>query len=201
MNCKLNTLVQITEYPELLDLLKAKTARQHAQLERLETLRKLLSDNLTWEEYGNILSRLLCVIHPLENALLQSCHNIAGLYGYRTRTPDLLEDLIFLGIASRYPDIRIPRSILSTGSTEIGCLYVLEGSRFGSKIIAKRISEILGLSSHRGLLFFTNGGLNIDRDWRRFNKLAEAFCQSASSRENAVFSACVTFDLFKKGLS
>ena len=128
-------------------MLRAATAEAH---QSLEARLVLLGPELDRRRYAQYLMALLCVVEPLERALLQ----VAGI---RSAWPDLFErqkavqlrrDLAELDHAApNTPPLRfggeLDQSIPDT-ATALGIGYVLEGSMLGGEVLRREIVRRLG---------------------------------------------------------
>lgn len=128
--------------------LRAATAELHGALEaRLD----LLSPRLSRERYQRLLVGLYGYYAAIEPRLIA----LASESPIRVlvRAGLLRRDLISLG---QSPEVTTCKELPALREREhlAGCLYVLEGSRLGAKLIARAIEGQLGLSGERGCSFF-----------------------------------------------
>ncbi len=107
--------------------------------------------------------------------------------------PDLEQDLAFYGLPLPTPAWDGP-SITSDGAL-IGCLYVLEGSTKGGRVIFRRMSRVLGISDEGGGRFFNGYGRSTEAHWQEFWKFAAHYCPN-SQLEQARESAEGLFDSY-----
>lgn len=186
---------------ELLTQLRRGTSAQHRQLESLPRLRRLFAEDYRISEYIALLQALYSVFRPLEANLLNSVPAVAGDLGYRPRCSDLESDLVDLAGDLPVVDGGVPRVPLHSASAQVGCLYVLEGSRLGGRLIARQLAGMPGLSPDRGMRFFAGSpGANLP-DWHQFCRRAESLCDSSPARKAAVAAAAATFTMFHEQLS
>ncbi|MGL4553825.1 MAG: biliverdin-producing heme oxygenase [Gemmataceae bacterium] len=124
----------------------------HTKIEELPVAQAMAGGTISRPEYGRLLVQMLHAHQALE-AVLAEQPSLAGLYTpAMARTDDLLSDLAALGQ---------PRGGRATPETlgfadEVagwaddpsslaGCLYVLEGSRMGSMVLAPRLARAFGV--------------------------------------------------------
>ncbi|MEX2517132.1 MAG: biliverdin-producing heme oxygenase [Gammaproteobacteria bacterium] len=106
-----------------------------------------------------------------------------------------------LGGISSAAAVSVPASLTASPVAEAGCLYVLEGSRLGGRVIARQLTHTLNLSADNGLCFFTGAAAARDDNWKRFCHRIELFCSTPAARQLAVTSASLTFELFSAQLA
>ncbi|MEX2642228.1 MAG: biliverdin-producing heme oxygenase [Acetobacterales bacterium] len=181
--------------PPLFAALRARTEAAHRRLEATPRLRRLLSDDYGRGEYVALLARFAGFFGPLEDRLLAPDRDAARRCGYRPRMPALSADLRAFGAT----DDRVQAAAVPAPegtAAEIGCLYVLEGSRLGGTQIARRLGETLGLTPEHGLRFFS-GDTAPGRGWKAFRHRAAALSDDA---DRAVAAASQTFALLQHHL-
>jgi heme oxygenase len=176
--------------------LKQRTRSFH---EALETkLRFLLSDELSLERYAAVQKKFYGFYRPIEArlfAILGSDDSDLNLQ-QRLKLPLIVGDLACLAVA---PDAcaKLPccESLphLETASEALGCLYVLEGSTLGGKIIAAHLKRVLFLDERRGCSFFNSYGADVGRMWSSFLALLTRRCEKQGEADVVVHSACQTF--------
>ena len=158
--------------------LRAGTARHHERVDRAFATFDL-------GDAGSYRAFLLAharVLPTAENAIHVAWD------GWVRRAPLLLEDLADLGaVADPLPK----NSPMTEPAAQWGCLYVLEGSRLGGAVLAKRVGA--GLPSR-----YLSAG-HVDDSWRAFLKALEAAATSADTSwiEIAVAAARSVFESFE----
>lgn len=86
---------------------------------------------------------------------------------------------------------------LTSGQEGMGCRYVLEGSRLGARIVARKLKAVLAVDAVRGAAFFDVDAETTRRRWRRFAGELERACPSERDVEAAICGARKTFGLFR----
>jgi heme oxygenase len=151
----------------IFERLKQGTADIHQQIEeRVPVFR----EDFNLAEYGRLLERFYGYWAPLEMRLLQ----VPGLnhpeldLPARMKSALLVDDLRILGRdpASSPHCSHLPA--IDTFSRALGCLYVLEGSTLGARIISKRLAAHLNLHERSGASFFNAYGESSGRRWLEF---------------------------------
>lgn len=153
--------------------LKAETATLHNQVEARAPMKRLMSPDLTKEEYGFALSRFWSIYSDLEPSLLQSEELREALpdLDKRSKLESLAHDLKNLG----YPELSLATHVQKiTFAQALGTLYVLEGSTLGAQVITKSLRRHSFIDEDK-LNFFDHYGLETMIYWRKFlNVLGQA---------------------------
>ena len=177
---------------DLFGRLKEQTSDIHKQVE--ERIPIFRSD-FNGAEYVRLIELFYGFWAPVENKL---CRIKAledrqlDLVG-RMKSSLLEQDLRYLG--------RDPARVPLCGSlpavdnflTGVGCLYVLEGSSLGARIISRRVSDCLGLTTGAGASFFNAYGESTSERWRGFKAFVSSKVDPVST-ENVVDAAVDTFE-------
>jgi len=185
----------------LLIQLRRGTSTLHRQLESLPRLQRVFAEDYTIPEYIALLRTFYAVFQPLEAGLSGSAQTLAGALGYRPRCIDLESDLAALAAGLPNAVRSVPRATTPSAAAQVGCLYVLEGSRLGGELIARQLAGTLGLSPDRGMRFFAGSPGTNGPNWHQFCHKVESLCGSSPAREAAVTAAAATFTLFYEELS
>lgn len=180
--------------------LKSSTDQQHRNLESVTPLSRLFAPDYTIPEYSHLLQSFLAIMEPLE-CLLQR-YDLLDHEGYQylPRSPDIHLDLGHIGFGSRHNPIVLPDYLVRSQASAIGCLYVLEGSRLGGKLIARHLQQSTELTREHGLAFFYGHPQLGPSSWESFAQIAEKTCRSPDSLDAACATARMTFDVFLRGL-
>jgi heme oxygenase len=176
--------------------LKVETAELHQQVE--ERFR-ILDPALTRLGYVLKLERLLGLHQPLETRIEQWRDRLAIDWEARRKAHLLQADLEFLGITpaeiAQLPwCTELPE--LSDLGAALGCLYVLEGSTLGGRMIAKHLAQHLGVVPGQGASFFSPYGEALMPRWRSFQQRLVELANSATLEDRIVDSARATFNSF-----
>ncbi|MCX4247079.1 biliverdin-producing heme oxygenase [Paraliomyxa miuraensis] len=168
--------------------LERETRVEHDAIER--TLAELTGDTLTLARYCHRLVQL----HGFHRAVEERLVSVPGLdLRERRKTPLLESDLVALGIDERYwrTCTEIPR--LDTTEERFGCLYVLEGSTLGGRIISRHLHRSLGVTPRTGGRFFHGYGARTGAMWREFRAALAAHAEVSESPDEIVAAAIATF--------
>lgn len=172
--------------PALALALRHATRAAHRALDHHPLLAPLVQPDLRLCDYVQALCALVAPLSALENIVS------ALAAPFPPRKEALLADIAALGASP----LRLQASLPSfpTDDHRWGVLYVLEGSRLGSAVIASRLAVSLPTAPRR---FFSNA--DGARHWPRFLTLLRR------EEDNLVESACVAgalaaFDFYKRHL-
>lgn len=147
--------------------------------------------------YVPLLERFYGFWAPLETKLshVKALNDPALDLRCRLKSRLLEADLVVLG---RDP-AEVPRCprlpAVDTFSRGLGCLYVLEGSTLGGRVIFRRIETHLHLHNQSGGSFFNAYGEAVGRRWSEFTSFLDTHAAPADSEE-IVTSARQTFNCF-----
>ena len=114
----------------------------------------------------------------------------------RERASLLEQDLAHLGVPVSPPAFPVTLPSLESLPAALGCLYVLEGSRLGGALVARRAVSALG--ADLPVTFFSSGGRPTGADWRSFQRSLDGFGATAGDggAGAAVATARHTFSAF-----
>jgi len=181
-----------------IEKLRNATRSRHANLESIPAMSRLFAVDYTVSEYQSHLGRMLGLIEPLERAA-----SLAAEAGQPVPVPlrstDLRSDLIAMGTTQVEIDsfercLHIP-SLSVPGLP--GLTYVVLGSTFGGRVIAKQLLKVLG--SRGSYCFYGNGQQKWEAQWACFRSDLE------KTGEQDVEAICATavevFDLYARWLA
>ncbi|OIN04330.1 biliverdin-producing heme oxygenase [Oceanisphaera psychrotolerans] len=167
--------------------LRQSTLDAHRNLDRHRVLRPLLKPGLRQEEYTGALLALYPAQCQLEEAIHRGLHRLQLDYPLLSRVSALAGDLTTL--AQRLP-VHDGTACLDVGRPGqlIGLLYVLEGAKLGSRVIAHNIHRTLGTQVPSRYFSVAQE----EDNWRDFWRFAECHCTeeewlSAASAANSAF--------------
>jgi heme oxygenase len=186
----------------LLTQLKSQTQAEHTQLETRLDLFCRVQD---LPAYRQVVAGFLGIYEPLEENLVQSMDWMAAGWPMpaERKTPWLLEDLRAMGVDAgsaarlpRCPNPPVPRTMAAA----VGCLYVLEGSTLGGKVISRQFAQTLGIHPGNGGRFFAGYGEDTVPHWRLFGAWVQSV-EATLDPEQAVNAAKETFQRFDEWLN
>ena len=184
-----------TPSPTILQRLREETAQQHAAL---EAQLPLLDASLTRDVYRHLLGRFWGYYAPLEACMLGVLQRRAPDFDYavRLKTPLLERDLEALGVAAGSLPRCASLPALADLPQLLGCLYVIEGSTLGGRLITQRLSGHLALRADSGGAFFSGYGAATPARWREFGAFLTTTALPLGRDEIIVAGANDTFRTF-----
>ena len=170
----------------LLMLLRSETSEAHETLDRAHDG----GDFVDLDDYGRFLEAQ-ARIFPAAEAYLAASEEFRTLpdWSGRLRSDALMADLAALG-RNRPPLLSF--SFHDRPGIAAGIAYVLEGSRLGGKLIARKLER--GGLQDAPVSFIAHGA--DDRFWPSFTTWLSARDQSEAYAEDALAAANATFGLF-----
>jgi heme oxygenase len=182
--------------------IRNKTAENHIRLEQSSILLPFSKGILTRDNYILILQRFYGFFYPLESALLAlPVDTYLPDYDSRRKATSLTNDLIhLLGEDFTSPALCSHLPAVENISQAMGCLYVMEGSTLGGKMIYKRVQQQLGLDYTSGASFFYGYGTETGHKWKYFQQALTSFSSTYQTDQQIIKTANDTFARFKNWL-
>lgn len=176
----------------LADELKDRTRDVHTELEK-----KLLSRIQlvrTTDHYAELLLMMYGYYAALENRLDSFRHAIPD-YDRRRKSQAIADDLKLLGHEAHSAPLCSDTPKLHSIPQALGCMYVLEGSTLGGKIISKMlVKEVPELE--RSMTFFQGYREETMDMWQKFKQYLQQMVDEVH-HEEAQLAAKETFVKFK----
>ena len=188
-------------------------SQSHDAIEQTDFAKSLLDGRITRPAYGVYLNQLWHIHHALEKSMAE-CPLVASfLSPAMMRTATLVKDAAVMGQAidasSRLPRTRDIESTIFKWFVEspfalLGCLYILEGSRMGSLMIAKPLAKSLHLSETTidqtiaGIEYHMEGAADTPRRVRQLKADIDALNLSSADELQLSDGACVFMSLLKQ---
>jgi heme oxygenase len=176
----------------------------HDRIEQLPLTTAMVKGQLSRADYVRLLSQLLAVHAALEPEL-ERRPELAGIYRPEMARAGLLRaDLRAFGADE--PDAPLSETVAlvelvrqwatETPRALVGCLYVFEGSRMGSMILAKRLAEGFGLPSTpgHGLDYHLDRAHERPKLWQQFKAAVDGLELSETQRGEILAAATATMD-------
>jgi heme oxygenase (biliverdin-IX-beta and delta-forming) len=178
--------------------LKSATADLHVEVEATLDLDKITRTAGAYSETLGILYLVFDRAYK-ELATIDFQPLRIDLKSIRQRRDWLAADLHAL--ASALPD---PQSLcfeLPTSGHGFGCLYVLEGSALGGRVISKRVKQTLGLGPATGGAYFHGLGRQTASHWSDFLTALNTIPANSAMGADAEAGAKETFLAFRDAIS
>ena len=197
----------IAAQPEIMDRLRNETAEAHQRAEANPLEQALFRGTLPADGFRSYLEQRYCLHAVLDAAvrdLVESDARLCGLIPEALyQTPNLLSDLAFwnskpsaiqpLPATNSFIDwVKSPAGKVNLSL--LGAYYVFEGSKNGSRMLARVLALAYKLSDGRGLRFMDPHGADQRTLWQEFKNRMNAIEFSASEMDAMVASAKQAFD-------
>lgn len=179
--------------------LRAETRPWH---ERIEQVVPLLRPGLDRPGYARYVEALWGYYGPLE-ARLEAVEGWASIgidFALRRKLPLLERDLRALGADERDLGAAPALPDTATLARAAGCLYVLEGSTLGSRVLARHLRATLGLGADDGAAFFHGYGDATGAMWESFVEALDALADSGADAGEVIDAAAETFATLERWL-
>ncbi len=183
----------------ILENIKNRTLENHRLLEQSSLLLPITQGTITRENYIQILKIFYGFFYPLEQAIAKQKGIETYLPDHTTRRKSelLLNDLRSLGQSDETPICKDLPAINSLGEA-LGCLYVMEGSTLGGRIISKILKEKLDIDQSNGATFFNGYGPETGSKWKKFQEALVVYSTDTAKENVAIEAADSTFLKFRK---
>lgn len=173
-----------------IDALRSATTHQHHDIENLLALDGAFSQS----HYARVMRGFHAFLQSWE-PVVAAClpDDLKPWFATRSRRAMAAADLAALGLPAPQPAaLALPLPSLAAA---FGSLYVLEGSALGGQVLARRLSDRLGLDAARGAAYMNGWGRQTGPMWRDFCERLESVVGSdARARHQAQVAAVLTFD-------
>jgi heme oxygenase len=156
---------------DILTRLKLETAAEHAAI---EAAAGVMNPELRVEQYADYLAQSFGFYAPVEAMLerLGAWQALGLSRAERSKLPLLEHDLLALGRdPSALPRCEAPPR-LRDAAEAFGCLYVLEGSTLGGRVISRHVQARLGAELPRR--FLDGYGAETGERWQEFRRALAA---------------------------
>ena len=153
---------------KLMEQISSAISESHVAIEKTDFSKAMLSDYIDPMDYARGITQLWYVHNALELGIAKNADLASFFTPDMVRTPTIVRDLAALGYRIESMDSMLETKAivvtLQSWSNDLpfallGCIYILEGSRMGSLVIAKFLSKALGNEpgSTRGIEYHTEG--------------------------------------------
>lgn len=182
--------------------IRDKTADNHLRLEKSNILLPFSEQSLTRENYVLILQRFYGFFQPLESLLRTfPLENYLPDIASRRKSDSLLADLQQItGKDFAIPPLCWHLPQVTNLGQAMGCMYVMEGSTLGGKLIYKRVQQQLELDYTNGASFFYGYGAETGSKWKAFQQALTNFSEQYPTDQDIIAAANDTFACFRRWL-
>ena len=179
--------------------LRAETRPWH---ERIEKVVPLLRPDLDRPRYLRYVEALAGYYRPLEARLgaVEGWASIGLDFPRRRKVPLIERDLRALGVGDSTLETARALPGTATLARAAGCMYVLEGSTLGSRILARHLRAALGLGEDDGAAFFHGYGDATGAMWESFVGALDALSEGGAEASEVIDAATETFETLESWL-
>ena len=188
---------------KLMEQIRAAISESHAAIEKTDFSKAMLSEYIHPMDYARGISQLWYVHNTLETGIRSNPELEAFFTPDMVRTPTILRDLAAFGASlDSFDPLLETQTVVATLQSWsrdlpyalLGCVYILEGSRMGSLIIAKFLSKALGNEpgSFKAIEYHTEGASATPMRVRNLKEQIEK-AELSQERADAVKLGAVEF--------
>ncbi|QED36570.1 biliverdin-producing heme oxygenase [Antarcticibacterium arcticum] len=174
----------------MMNKLREATAQLHREIEKDNLAGRIISHDISLEEYKLLLLQNYVAYAVTEGALEKNLKNYRG-----DKAKRLEQDLFNLGLDTSIANEFSNKFSLSNRAEALGAAYVVEGSSLGGMLIAKELENCNALSSVVSHSFF-NGDRNNIKSWNSFSKSIKQEKFTPQEETMAIAKAKETFLFF-----
>ncbi|HTN44724.1 MAG TPA: biliverdin-producing heme oxygenase [Flavipsychrobacter sp.] len=187
------------EAKHFLQRLKEETSEAHASLEENELSKRIVSSDLSSEEYAAYLSKMLPLHQALEERVFPQLETVFPDLEARKKTHLIQADLKKLNTtATGNVSFSEDMSFTTTLAGALGMMYVIEGSALGGKVILKQLHKSLPEEIYDGASnYFSVYGDKIGGMWMRFLQTFSDEVASKGLENDVIEGAKQSFSLVK----
>lgn len=203
----MSALEDMSTTETLMARLRRETDQHHRNIEALPFFDALLSGTLPVRSYVGLLKAMAVVNGVLESALSQAAHpTLASLWREDMRKVSLLQadlasfegqdagDIIpaterTLDLAAKVREWSMAQSLAL-----LGCLYVVEGSMLGAKVLRHKLARMLGARGRAGLGYLSKYEAEVVHHWTDFGRRMNAVPLNEEGCQTIVDGARATFE-------
>ncbi|MGL4464903.1 MAG: biliverdin-producing heme oxygenase [Planctomycetia bacterium] len=195
----------MSEPVEVAATIRAALRERHDAIEKTPFARALIGGSLSADDYRRALNELH-VLHSRLEGRLTAAVELAGIYRpeQMARTSALERDLAALGTAPGPATLpattqlvdRIDDWAEKMPAALLGALYVVEGSRMGSRFLYKPLAAALGVPPEpgKGVDYHLQGMDEQPASWNRFRADLETFARATEAGPVVISAAAAAMD-------
>lgn len=179
--------------------LRAATWPAHQRLERAVDVKQRFSSLVGYREH---LGKMWGYCAGLERQLTRGFFGDAlPDYESRRKLPLLARDLEALGADSRALPVCPGLPVCADRTIAFGCLYVLEGSTLGARVLLPIVTRELQLDAAHGAVYLESYGAGTAERWAVFGAALDAWCATPARRAAATAAAIASFGVLQAWLT
>ncbi|RFS14980.1 biliverdin-producing heme oxygenase [Emticicia sp. C21] len=153
----------------IINKLRTHTGTLHSELEQTPISVALLDEQVSTQNYVAYLQRMREIVAFYESKVFPALADTLPDLSDREKLPLIDEDLNYLSSqtlqSSAFEASGVPNPSIGYA---LGCMYVMEGSTLGGKVILKHVSKTLGIAPEQGGTYFAGYGEETGYYWKSF---------------------------------
>ncbi|MFB6264285.1 MAG: biliverdin-producing heme oxygenase [Bradymonadaceae bacterium] len=184
-----------------LDAIRDRTGAAHDRVEAVMSARFFDVDSFDVDRFRELLVAYYGLYRPLDRRLERRIEELMPDFEHRDRAGRLASDLETIGMEPAAIDQLPVASLaampaLETAPALAGCLYVVEGSALGKRVIRRDLAADLGDDLLGADAFFADRPEETSRRWQAFREHFRRRVDRSEALEAAVQSASSTFRVY-----
>lgn len=153
----------------IISKLRTHTGTLHSELEQTPISVALLDEHVSTQNYVVYLQKMREIVAFYENEIFPALTDTLPDLSGRKKLTLIEEDLSFFSSqTSQSPTFEALSMPDPSIGYALGCMYVMEGSTLGGKVILKHVSKTLGIVPTQGGAYFAGYGEETGHYWKTF---------------------------------
>jgi heme oxygenase len=175
----------------ILEVLKAETELIHQSVEQVSLLKKIITHEITLQEYKKLLVIFYGFINPCEKKIQAT---FPSLLIAREKSSLLCADLSVLQeLAPNLTTFCDSLPVMTTEAETYGYLYVMEGATLGGQVITQALNNNPHLPENMTTLYFNPYGKDTRSKWGNFSAELSQKYVTAAQYQQVISGAVATF--------
>ncbi|GAB3515673.1 biliverdin-producing heme oxygenase [Emticicia fontis] len=187
----------MSQKENILIQLRTHTSTLHTAIEQTSISVDLLDEHVTRQNYVAYLQKMRDIVAFYETKVFQALADTLPDLAKREKLALIDEDLTYLSSISASDNFETPASPRPSTGYALGCMYVMEGSTLGGKVILKHIAKTLGFIPKQGGSYFGGYGDETGHYWKTFLHTLQEYSANHDSDEEIIAGAKDTFIAIK----
>lgn len=182
----------------ILTQLRTHTSTLHSELEQTPLSLALLDTEVSSHNYVAYLQKMRGIIDFYEGNVFPVLANTLPDLSEREKLAFIDKDLKYFSLDTKdIPVFQNPEAENPTIGYAFGCMYVMEGSTLGGKVILKHVSKVLGIVPDEGGTYFGAYGEQTGHYWKTFLHNLQEYSTNNNCDAEIITGAKDTFTAIK----
>lgn len=178
----------------IISKLRIHTSTLHSALEQTPLSVALLDDHVSQDDYLTYLQKMREIVAFYEAKVFSGLSDTLPDLPKREKLLLIDKDLEYLAPhALNSTPIKNPVAENPSVAYALGCMYVMEGSTLGGKVILKHISKTLGILPEQGGSYFAGYGEETGHYWKSFLHILQEYSAHNDADDEIIRGAKDTF--------